>query len=173
MGYGRHAAYRSAHRGSECLWRLRHRAGVVGGELAEHAIERITFRWHLAGSADEAEELMRRTLESRRRVNGDGAMVTLTVVNHLGLLLLDRKKPGEAEGLFRELIAGIDNVVPEGHWILGQARVNLGECLIDLGKLEEARPWVEEGLERLKKSLPAGHNRIEKAEATMKKIEGK
>jgi hypothetical protein len=32
---------------------------------------------------------------------------------------------------------------------------------------------VEEGLERLKKSLPAGHNRIEKAEATMKKIEGK
>ena len=69
----------------------------------------------------------------------------------------------EAEAMFRGMLAGVEKSMPEGHWIRGQARVNLGECLADQGRYAEAETVMLEGYEKLTRTLPAGHSRFKTA----------
>jgi serine/threonine protein kinase/tetratricopeptide (TPR) repeat protein len=124
----------------------------------------------LSGDLEGSEREMREVLEIRERVNGKDAQPTLVLMNNLGLLLLDQKKPAEAEPIFREMLAGLSAILPPEHWMFGAAKVNVGECLSDQGKYEEAEKLMVEGYEHLAKVLPAGHSRVSgaaKALATM------
>jgi tetratricopeptide (TPR) repeat protein len=141
---------------------------------AEHSVTlsylgNLARNQHLAGHLDEAETLMRRVLAIRQRTSPDGQS-TLSVMNNLGLLLLDRKKPAEAEPIFRAMLAGVEKSMPADHWIRGQARINIGECLFDQGKYAESEPLLIEGLEKLKQTLPPEHTRITGAKVSLAKL---
>lgn len=117
----------------------------------------------LCGRLEAAERLMRATLERRLRLTGADAQATLVLRNNLALLLLDLKKPAEAEPEFRAMIAGLDKILPEGHWMRGASRLNLGECLMDLERFEEAEAEMLAGYEGLKATLGAEHPRATNA----------
>ncbi len=125
----------------------------------------LTFKGNLArtqqlrGHLDEAEQLMRELLQTHRRIDGDASQDTLVTENNLALLLLDRKKPAEAEPMFREMVAGLEKLLPEGHWMRGAARINLGESLGDQNRFEEAEKEYLAGYQSLTAALGENHNR--------------
>jgi non-specific serine/threonine protein kinase/serine/threonine-protein kinase len=128
---------------------------------------------HLAGRMDEGETMMRETLAARRALSGDTNVSTLSLWNNLGLLLLDRKTPAadaEAAEIFGTITPLLDGAMAETHWILGQVRVNHAEALAAQGKTAEARGLAAAGLEKLRAALPAGHERIEKAEGLVGRL---
>jgi hypothetical protein len=75
-------------------------------------------------------------------------------------MLLDIKRPEEAEKLFADMVPRLDRVMPEGHWIMGLARVNQGEALMDLKRFDEAEPLMLEGYNKLTASLDPEHPRV-------------
>ncbi len=114
---------------------------------------------HLRGNLDEAERLMRRVLGARQTA-ADDSIATLSSQNNLALLLLDAKKPAEAEVIFREMIEGLDKALPEDHWMRWQGRMNLAQALVDQEKFEEAEPLMLTGYDGLVKTLPPGSTRL-------------
>ena len=80
-------------------------------------------------------------------------------MNDLGLLLLARERPADAETVLRTMAAGIEKAVPETHWMRGQALVNLARSLAGQSKFDEAEKLMVEGYSRLAAALPAGHDR--------------
>ncbi len=144
-------------------------ARVVGEEHATTLVYRANLARmkQLGGRLDEAEREMRGLLEIHRRIDGPGAQPTLVVMNNLGLLLLDLKKPAEAEPIFREMLAGLGAIIPADHWMHGQAKMNVGECLADQAKYEEAETLMLGGYEHLARVLPAGHSRVSNAATSL------
>jgi serine/threonine protein kinase len=112
----------------------------------------------LHGDLDAAEPLFRRTLEARRRASPDD-IATLGVMNDLGLLLLARKKSAEAEEVLRPMLAGVERSVPEGHWLRGQAMVNLGRSLAEQHRFSEAEKLLLAGYDVLASAFDEGHQR--------------
>jgi eukaryotic-like serine/threonine-protein kinase len=128
---------------------------------------------HLAGKMDEGEAMMRETLAARRALSGDTNVSTLSLWNNLGLLMLDRKTPGadaEAVEIFATITPMLDGAMAGTHWIVGQVRVNHAEALAAQGKTAEARGLAAAGLEKLRAALPAGHDRIVKAEGLVERL---
>ncbi|MDZ4829129.1 MAG: hypothetical protein SGJ09_02895 [Phycisphaerae bacterium] len=64
----------------------------------------------------------------------------LAFLNNLGLLLLARQKPADAEVTLRKMAAGVESMMPGGHWMRGQASVKLARSLIGQAKDTEAEP---------------------------------
>jgi hypothetical protein len=102
---------------------------------------------------------MRRVLGARQTA-ADDSIATLSSQNNLALLLLDAKKPAEAEVIFREMIEGLDKALPEDHWMRWQGRMNLAQALVDQEKFEEAEPLMLTGYDGLVKTLPPGSTRL-------------
>ena len=114
---------------------------------------------HLRGNLAQAETLMRRVLNARQSAEPD-SVAMLSSQNNLGLLLLDAKKPAEAESIFREMVEGLDRVLPEDHWMRWQGRMNLAQALVDQEKYEQAEPLMLAGYDGLTKTLPPGNTRL-------------
>jgi len=127
---------------------------------------------HLRGNLREAERLMRRVLGARQTA-GPESVATLATQNNLGLLLLDAKKPTEAETIFRAMVDGLDRALPENHWMRSQGRINLAQALVDQQRYEEAEALMLAGYEGLVKSLPSGSPRIPAAANELAILYGK
>lgn len=71
---------------------------------------------------------------------------------NLGLLLRDTGHLGEAEAYLTHAVAHAERAGDPGP--LSQARIALGTVLQQLGRGDEARPWLEAGLSGLERSHP-------------------
>jgi tetratricopeptide (TPR) repeat protein len=112
-----------------------------------------------AADLDEAEKLLRDTMAVRERLSVPNSVDTLTLVNNLALLLENRDKFAEAEPLYRRVVEGLDVALPPDHWMRFAGRVNLANCLVDLGREGEAEPILLAAYPELKRVLGEDHQR--------------
>lgn len=98
-----------------------------------------------SGDLDGAERVWRETLETRRRVLGANDPAVLSTLNNIGIIHAMRGQTAQAEACWREVLQRrrANGAAPEE---LAGPRTNLGLLLQDQGKLDEARPLLEEQL---------------------------
>jgi tetratricopeptide (TPR) repeat protein len=87
---------------------------------------------------EEAEPLLRRALEIRRPLLGDGHEDTVESLNGMGLLLADQGKWDESERFIREAIELARKLGEPGEDHLGDAMLNLASLAHTRGDLDEA-----------------------------------
>ncbi len=105
----------------------------------------------------EAEPLMRRSLELRRRVHGPEHVYTLTSLNNLANLLWDTGRRAEAEPLLREIMETSRRTLGPKQSNTSLAIYNYADILRELGRFEEAEVLFRETLALDLENLPAGH----------------
>ena len=109
---------------------------------------------------DEAEEFMRKALQSRTAAYPPGHPEIALGQNNLATMLLSAKKYGEAEQLYRESLASRRAALPADHPDIASTLSNLGSVLRNQGKLAEAESVYRESLAIKRAILPRGHESI-------------
>src|SRR5690606_20599128 len=92
-----------------------------------------------------AEPLLREALEINRRVLGDHANVAGAMSN-LAQVLANKGDHAAAEALFRDSIAMFRRNVGDKHWRVANVLNNLGACLREQSRLDEAAATLDESL---------------------------
>jgi serine/threonine protein kinase/Tfp pilus assembly protein PilF len=97
------------------------------------------------GNLAEAERLMRRSLEYKRRKYGRHPFVAGQLTN-LGALLEDAKRPAEAEAAYREALDIGIATLGEDHDVVTSTMNNLGLLLSNRGNYAEAQTFMRRAL---------------------------
>jgi serine/threonine protein kinase/tetratricopeptide (TPR) repeat protein len=107
----------------------------------------------------EAEPLYRDVLEAQKKVNGEQSRATLTTMNNLGLLLLQDGRPEQALPFLQDTLKGLQATTPPDHWIIGASKTYVSQCLIDLGRIDEAEKLLNEAYSMLASKMGEKHDR--------------
>jgi tetratricopeptide (TPR) repeat protein len=99
------------------------------------------------GRYEEAEPLLRETLELMRRVNGNEHRWTLNVMGNLGETYQHLGKLTEAGALMREVLATRRRVLGEENRETLNAMFHLGDLLLTQGRYDEAESLNRKALE--------------------------
>ena len=102
-----------------------------------------------AGQLDKAEAVCRASLEEARQLDKNSAH-TARVLGDLGKVLLDQKKPAEAEPFLRECLAIRAKTVPDA-WLTFNTRSLLGGAMLGQKKHADAEALLLQGYEGMKK----------------------
>lgn len=97
------------------------------------------------GNLAEAERLMRRSLDYKRRKFGRHALVA-GQLNNLGSLLEDLKRPAQAESSYREALDIGIATLGEEHDVVTATMNNLGLLISNLGRTSEAQVFLRRAL---------------------------
>ena len=97
------------------------------------------------GNLAEAERLMRRSLDYKRRKLGRHALVAGQLTN-LGVLLEDLKRPAQAESAYREALDIGLATMGEDHDVVTAMMNNLGLLLSNIGKTSDAQVYLRRAL---------------------------
>jgi tetratricopeptide (TPR) repeat protein len=104
------------------------------------------------GRSDEAEALLRRWVETERRLPNAGVDL-YSALNTLGELLLRRGKLDEAENLLKESLAGRERVVGKDHRDSIATLSNLASVYEAQARFSEAEALFRDGLARCERGL--------------------
>ena len=118
----------------------------------------------------EAAPIYREVLAVQRRTVGDLARGTLTTLNNYGLLMVLDGKPAEGLPLLQECLKGLTATLPADHWMLGASKTYVAQCLIDLGRVDEAEVLLLQAYELLKGKMGEGHDRTRQAAEQMVRV---
>jgi serine/threonine protein kinase len=97
------------------------------------------------GNLAEAERLMRRSLEFKRRKFGRHALVA-GELNNLGSVLEDLKRPAQAESAYREALDIGLATLGEEHDVVTATMNNIGLLISNLGRADEAQVFLRRAL---------------------------
>lgn len=119
--------------------------------------------------SSEAEQLYRRIL-ALRKSSGQMDTDSWNQYNNLAMLLMAQRRSTEAEELYRELLVKCREKLPEDHWALALYRNNFGECLIFVGKYDEAEKELTESNKVLTAFFKPDHVRLKKSQDRIEKL---
>jgi serine/threonine protein kinase/predicted negative regulator of RcsB-dependent stress response len=105
-------------------------------------------RW-MQGDLEAAEAKLRQAIPIYRQVYGSDSRTLAYYLLNLGQLLRDREKHDEALPFFEEGHRIRTAAVGEDHVIAAQSNALLGQCLVNLGRFEEAEKILLSALEVL------------------------
>jgi serine/threonine protein kinase len=123
-----------------------------------------------SGRLSEAEGAYREVVAARRRAGaaGGGDPEVWGAINNLAMFLQEKAgRPGEALGLYEELMGLCAASLPSDHYAAAIFRSNYGSCLAALGRREEAERELLAAQGVLEKALGAGHARSVKNAARL------
>ncbi|MGD8377023.1 MAG: serine/threonine-protein kinase [Acidobacteriota bacterium] len=80
-------------------------------------------------------------------------------LGNLAIVMQRSGDPGGALPRFREALAILDGSVDEGHWLRAMGQGNLGGCLLELQRYDEAEPLLLASYEGLRVSMGPDHRR--------------
>ena len=121
------------------------------------------------GDLVEAERLMRMVVAARRG-NGNLSAEGWGEMNNLAMLLQRMGKPGEAEPLFVELLAGCAKALPTDHYVHAIFRNNFGDVQTDLAGYAQAEELLTSSHDALSKAFKPGHPRLAKSAARLVRL---
>jgi serine/threonine-protein kinase len=102
-----------------------------------------------------AESALREALALRRRRLGPRHPDVGNTLTQLAVLKRATRHPREALALATEAVEIQSAALPEGHWRTAVARSVLGDCLVSLGRLDEAQPLLRGSADLLAAKLGA------------------
>lgn len=150
-------------------WTLQSQSLGEAHPKAVTALGNLAYVVEDSGRLDEAEELFRHAANLRRR----GSVLTIEGcgdINNLAMLLCKRGKPEEAETLYREVIQVTSQSVAPDHYAMGIFRNNLGACLAQQRRFEEAEKELIESRDVLRGFFGAEHPRVVRAEDRLREL---
>ncbi|MBX3359008.1 MAG: serine/threonine protein kinase [Phycisphaeraceae bacterium] len=122
------------------------------------------------GKLDKAEPLYRQVVEARRRADQMADPEAWPQINNLAMCLQALGKPAEAEPLYREALMLASHQLPADHYYLAIFRNNLGDCLTEMKRFEEAESELKASLPALEKFFGEAHPRTTKAISRLAKL---
>ncbi len=122
------------------------------------------------GRSEEAEALYRETIEIRRKATGGRDPETWAPMNNLATLYQRRGKLAEADALFLELLDLCGQSLPPDHPYAAIFSNNYGDCLIDLGRLDEAEKRLLSSQRVLESKFGIEHPRSVKGRARLVRL---
>ncbi|MFO1078357.1 MAG: serine/threonine-protein kinase [Planctomycetota bacterium] len=117
------------------------------GQLGRHAAAEATLRHVLAGYAAKGVR--------------DGYDFVVTGQS-LNAAVRRQGRAAEAEGMARALLATAERSLPAGHWLTGLVRKELGGCLCDLRRFDEAEPLLLAAHATLTRTLQPNDYRVQR-----------
>lgn len=133
--------------------------GMVDEDSRAWALHCLGYLYAEQGKHDQAEELYRRALRSKKRVLGPEHISTLDTANNLGLLYADLGRFDEAEKLYERALLGKEKVLGPEHISTLNTINNVGLLYQRLGKLDEAEKVYQRALQGYEKAV--GHEAVE------------
>lgn len=125
-----------------------------------------------SGRIDEARAAYLRLKAAQVEAGQQDSVPYLTLLNNLGMLELAAGDPQAAEAWLREACERAEMVLGREHFHWMVYAGNYGEALLDLGRHDEARPWLSASAAALKRVLPEGHARLQRAEQRLLRLQG-
>jgi len=109
-------------------------------------LDSIATAYRSLGMFDQAQSMMQRSYELKKRVYGNEAASTLQSLDVLAELHRDQGQWGQAEASLRQVLATRERRGSRSDPLLVDTLGELGECLYWEGKLAEAEPILRRGL---------------------------
>jgi tetratricopeptide (TPR) repeat protein/tRNA A-37 threonylcarbamoyl transferase component Bud32 len=144
--------------------------GTVGDEHPAQVFVLAALATALAesGAAVEAEPLFERARALVDRLTLQDHPRTPDVLAGLGLLFLETGRAARAEPLLRRAL----ELRRPGTWQAGAARIALGRCLAALGRGDEARPLLEQGIAAVREARREDHPSARGASQALARVLG-
>jgi tetratricopeptide (TPR) repeat protein len=117
------------------------------------------------GRTEEADTLVRRGLDVRRRARGAVHEEVAQSLRNLGLLLLDRRAFTEAESAFEEAVSIGSEVYPPDHPRRAELLVGQGRLFLEWNRTAKAESVLREALEMRRSKLGVERPATAEAEA--------
>jgi serine/threonine protein kinase/tetratricopeptide (TPR) repeat protein len=150
-------------------WTLQSQSLGEAHPKAVTALGNLAYVVEDAGRLDEAEALYRKAADLRRQAS----VLTMEAcgdINNLAMLLCNRGKPEEAEDLYREVIDVTGRSVAPDHYAIGIYRNNLGACLTQLQKFQQAELELTESRRILAAAFGPAHPRVARADDRLREL---
>jgi len=117
----------------------------------------------LKGDHAAAEATLRKLVAARQALGIRGGFEVVVTGQNLARSIRLQGRPGEAEALARATQATAAETLPADHWLLGLVTKELGGCLCDLGRYEEAEAELLRGYAVLERARGAHDAHCQKA----------
>jgi tetratricopeptide (TPR) repeat protein len=127
------------------------------------SIHNLAFAIDGLGRHSEAEELLRETLEMRRRLYPDGHQNLANSISNVGYNLHSQGKIAEAVPYFKEALEMFKRVYRADHPQIEGSLLNLAATMDDAGMSAQAEPHWREVVERRTARLPIDDYRLANA----------
>lgn len=139
------------------------RVGITMNNLADLLKE--------LGRLDEAASFQSQAIEIFRVHPGDPSMRLAIAIYNAGALRLTQDNPEEAHLMLLEAIDQASSLLPESHWVPASFRLKLAECLLALGREEDAQIEAQRARVVLVAALGSSHSRVQQADRILAEIE--
>jgi len=139
-----------------------------------HATEALYEVLLHTGAPEDRIAALREALAFQRRNVHPGHLELNAALRFLGAELLAQGEAAEAEGLLREALAAVEpHWTPgsENHWRVMDLKSQVGDALLQQGRLVEAEPLLLEGYERLDASRLASGEKARAGDRILKLYE--
>lgn len=123
----------------------------------------LAYAFEDLGRLAEAEAELRRVVAAQSRDGGPANADAIGPRNNLAMLLLKQKRPQDAIVEFDALAVWMRANLPAGHPYLAILASNRGECLMQLGRWDEARSALTDAHRDLAAKFGAKHERTRTA----------
>lgn len=148
---------------------FREAAAIKGRAVGENHTDVATHLDLLAavladkGELAEAEVVLRRAVDIHRNLGANAQPIFYaTAVQNLAWNLMRQGKLDEAEELYREAIDIYATAYAPDHWMIANARANLGACLTKQARYDEAEDLLGPALRTMIATLGEDHPRSQK-----------
>ncbi len=140
---------------------LERRTRLLGESSRDTLITMNNYAMALSGDNqfDESIKLATKALELRTQTLGERNSDTVVSINTLARVLAAAGKPAEAWSYYERVVAMCApeaGIIPPKSGIRAGVLCNAGYCLIDLGRLDEAERYINEGRAIFADTLPSG-----------------
>jgi serine/threonine-protein kinase len=165
-------AYRQTGRLDEAITVLRE-IYTLPDSVHRYDVERDTIEYLEAkGEPGAVESFLRENLERRKKTRQPTDPLISQTHRLLGLHYAKRGRNPEAEAELRKALGLLQQSPPREAWVLARAEGELGEVLLEQGRLDEARELLERsyrGLEGQEDLLATARLRLTKLEAASRR----
>jgi serine/threonine protein kinase/tetratricopeptide (TPR) repeat protein len=119
---------------------------------------------------EEAQPLYERVMTAHIAGNSQHTRSALITQSNLALLFMETDRAAQAMPLLDAALEGFVKSEEPGSWVLGVAKRNSGECLMKLGKLNQAKVMLEDAYAISTAALGPQHKRAQQAAATLARL---
>jgi serine/threonine-protein kinase len=116
-------------------------------EVEAAVLKTLGSTYRTLGESARAEALLRRSLEMTTKLKGPDHPDVFAIRSVLALTLADQAKYEEADGLFRDAIAGLVRTLGTENDTTLTHQLNYAEMMVRQGRLDEAEPMIRRVVE--------------------------
>ncbi|MBK8098712.1 MAG: serine/threonine protein kinase [Planctomycetes bacterium] len=140
------------------------RERVLGPHHAQtlNALSNLASGQARSGKLAEAEATLRRAVAAYEALGIADGYDWVKTGQSLNAVVRRQGRAAEAETMARALLAIARRSLPDGHWLIGIVGKELGGCLCDLRRFDEAEPMLLQAHDQLTRTLHADDYRVQR-----------